>query len=506
MKILKLILIVILFSLLGALLLHSLNSIDQDIGRHLKSGQIIWETKQIYKTNLFSFTEPNQPFINHHWLSEVVFYLLYIIIGLKGLIVFKAIIILIAFGFIFLSIYKKTGIWPLALSFLIGLPMLIYRSDVRPEIFSYLFLSFFIFAIFRAKYREEYKWLIALPLIQIFWTNMHIYFAIGPGLLLLFAVDLLISKNKNLKKVLLIFFIVTASILVNPNFISGATEPLFILRNYGYSIVENQSIFFLRDYGTQISDINLFEASLLFVAVSFIIAFKFHEKNNLLRKINFELLTMVVFSVMALKMIRNFGLYAFSSIPIAALNLSSIKIRNLKIIAGILLAISVISVFIIFNIQNNNFYAWFSSPKRFGLEIPDGASNAVEFIKQNNIKGPMFNNFDIGSFLIWKMYPEEKVFIDGRPEAYSVDFFEKIYKPMQENSSLWQQYSEQYKINYVIFGYKDMTPWANLFLASISKNPNWPLIYADQTIVIFIKNTPENKGLIGKFGINFKGK
>ncbi|KKS24217.1 MAG: hypothetical protein UU83_C0028G0008 [Candidatus Jorgensenbacteria bacterium GW2011_GWF2_41_8] len=168
--------IILVFILIGLLSIHSLNSINQDIGRHLKSGQIIWETKQVYKTNLFSFTEPNQPFINHHWFSEVVFYLLYLAAGLKGLILLKTSVILLSFFIIFLAIRKKTGIMLFVISSLVFMPVLIYRSDVRPEIFSYLFLSCFLFAIFRAKYRQEEKWLYLLPFIQIFWTNMHIYF------------------------------------------------------------------------------------------------------------------------------------------------------------------------------------------------------------------------------------------------------------------------------------------------------------------------------------------
>ena len=106
MRHLKIILIVLSFVLIFLFSIHTLTSINQDIGRHLKTGQIIWETKSVPKINLFSFTEPDQPFINHHWLSEVIFYVLSIWIGLKGLIIFKAIVILLAFALIFASVYS----------------------------------------------------------------------------------------------------------------------------------------------------------------------------------------------------------------------------------------------------------------------------------------------------------------------------------------------------------------------------------------------------------------
>ena len=391
--------IILVFILIGLLSIHSLNSINQDIGRHLKSGQIIWETKQVYKTNLFSFTEPNQPFINHHWFSEVVFYLLYLAAGLKGLILLKTSVILLSFFIIFLAIRKKTGIMLFVISSLVFMPVLIYRSDVRPEIFSYLFLSCFLFAIFRAKYRQEEKWLYLLPFIQIFWTNMHIYFALGPGLLFLFTVERLINSQQTIKRTALLFIATTAVTLVNPNFMSGALEPLRILGDYGYGVLENQSIIFLRDYGTQIKYINIFEASLIVLLLSWILYFK-NKAIDLKNKINFELMASIVFSIMAVKMIRNFGIYALTGISIAALNLSSVKIKNKKLRAGAIFAICALISIAIYNTPNNNIYTWLEDAKRFGFNIPDGASKAVEFVKQNNIRGPVFNNFDVGSLLV----------------------------------------------------------------------------------------------------------
>ncbi len=33
----------------------------------------------------------------------------------------------------------------------------------------------------------------------------------------------------------------------------------------------------------------------------------------------------------------------------------------------------------------------------FGFGVTDNAKEAIDFIKQNNIKGPIYNNFDIGN-------------------------------------------------------------------------------------------------------------
>ncbi len=510
MRALRIISIILLFAFFASLLIHSLNSINQDIGRHIKSGQIIWETKQVYKINLFSFTEPNNPFINHHWLSEVVFYGLANVIGLKGVILFKTAIILLALGLLLSSVYSKTDLWPLALSSIIGFLVFIERTDVRPEIFSYVFLAFFLFAIFRAKYAQTLdvankKWLYALPFIQIFWTNMHIYFALGPILLLFFLIDRFFEKRESFKDTALVFIATSAATLLNPNFIKGALVPFNILRHYGYSIVENQNIFFLRDYEISLQSINIFQVSLIILLISFIIAF-----HNGRKKITFELLTASFMSILGVEMLRNFGIYALTFIPIVALNLSTLTFITTRRVVSPqmsriskigLIAFSALMVFLIFNVVSNNVYGWLESPNRFGLSLPNGAEKGVDFIKQNRVEGPVFNNFDVGSFLIWKLYPEQKVFVDGRPEAYTVDFFEKVYKPMQESPELWKKYSEKYKINYIFFDYKDITPWAQKFLSTISRNPLWPIVYLDESTVIFLKRMPENQRLIDKFEI-----
>lgn len=502
MKLLRWITTVTFFVLVAAFSVHSLDSINQDIGRHLKTGQVIWETKSIPHTNLFSFTEPDAPFVNHHWLSEVVFYLLNGLIGLKGLIIFKAAIILAAFFLILKSLPAEARNWPFLTAGLFGILVFSSRTDVRPEIFSYLFLAFFLFAILKAKYGQSYKWLYALPIIQLVWTNMHIYFVLGPVLLFFFLVDRLAAKENSafLKKLFLIFVTTSAATLLNPNFLRGALEPLNILKHYGYSIIENQSIFFLKDYGIQLKDINFFEISLVVLIISFIVAIK-----NGKRKIIFEALAVLFFTILAGQMIRNFGIYALAFVPLVTLNLAAYAPKR-PVLTGNKGALFLCSIFIFLtamlglSVVNNRFYGWTARSQRFGLAIPAGAGKGVEFVKENEIAGPVFNNFDVGSFLIWKLYPEQKVFVDGRPEAYSVDFFEKIYKPMQEDPQLWKKYSDLYKINYVFFDYKDITPWAQKFLSDISLNPGWPLIYADDSTVIFIRKTAGNRSLIEKFG------
>ena len=93
---------------LGALLLRQETAITQDLGRHLRLGGMIvaggppnGEASDQRKCALFSncltYTYPDYPFINHHWGSEIIFYLVHKWAGFSGIIIFKAIILGLTF-------------------------------------------------------------------------------------------------------------------------------------------------------------------------------------------------------------------------------------------------------------------------------------------------------------------------------------------------------------------------------------------------------------------------
>ncbi len=45
-------------------------------------------------------------------------------------------------------------------------------------------------------------------------------------------------------------------------------------------------------------------------------------------------------------------------------------------------------------------------------------SQAVEYLRQHPVPGPMLDSYGFGGYLIWSMGPEHQVFIDGRSEVY----------------------------------------------------------------------------------------
>ena len=129
------------------------------------------------------------------------------------------------------------------------------------------------------------------------------------------------------------------------------------------------------------------------------------------------------FLVMApLDPLRNIPLFAVVVTPILAEQLTGLihlklkpqkqsnSIHLISIAAIILLSVIIGQRFI----QTNA-----NQQKAEELAFPKAAA---DWIIENKPEGKMFNAYNFGGYLIWKLYPEYQVYIDGRADLYGTDF------------------------------------------------------------------------------------
>lgn len=505
-KIYTTILVCLVFTLVFVGYFHPITAMSQDLGRHFLLGNIILETRWVPLTNLFSYTYPDFPFINLHWLSEVIFYLLFKATGFTGLLLFTTSLVVLAFTFIFLYSLRKGHILVVTISALLYLPILFERTDLRPEIFSFLFLAIYIIILF--KYRTKFtKWIFILIPLSLLWVNMHIYFIVGVGVLGLFLIDNILQHRTRLvqclklKKglprqtaVLLLVFLAGALVTIgNPNFILGAIYPFRVFDNYGYTIEENQTVFLLESLGLNKPSFPYLKISALFLTILLLI--------NVKRSRPIDWFLTIVFTYLAFSAVRNLPLFVFATFIPFTDNLSALVTR-IPSSKPYYLRFAKIFCFIMLVL----FFTWQISTliakKGFGATVPPGAERAVDFFIAAKLNGPIYNNFDIGSYLEYRLYPKERVFVDGRPGEYPSSFFQKIYIPMQQDEKVFKEVEKKYRFSTIFFSHTDQTPWGEAFLQTILKNPSWKPVYLDQTVIIFAKNTPTNQAIIRRFGIN----
>ena len=141
----------------------------------------------------------------------------------------------------------------------------------------------------------------------------------------------------------------------------------------------------------------------------------------------------------------------------------------------------------------------FDWKQRHGLGIVPGANDAAEFFKREKISGPIFNNYNIGGYLIFHLSPEYKFFVDNRMEAFPKDFFKRTYVPMQLNNDFWHTMDQRYHFN-VIFFNPESTPWGDNFIWNRYADPSWALVFYSKEAVIFLKRNEQNALIIRRFG------
>ncbi len=481
MKLINSLLVICFFVLLFSLSLTKSSDFNQDLGRHLKLGEIIVKTAAVPKTNLFSYTNPRFPFINHHWLSEVIFYLSASFLGLNSLIFLKVLLIMISFAVVIRFSIKINGLLKTMLTALILLPLILDRVNIRPEIFGYLLFSFLLTIVLA--YPKNKKLLFTILLIMLLWVNFHISFIFGLGLLGLLILKIIFSHKRNVFKTSDLVLVLSGALvlLFNPDGLKGLLYPLSIFSNYGYTIVENQNLFYLN----QVTANPLIKYFFLLSPLMIISLIILLVKSQLL-----EFILLIVFYLLSFFQIRHLPFFVLAAIPTVARSLSLIKIKKKSDIRFIFITTLIIveitaSLFFI-----NNIYAQvFDREELFGLGFNEAGKEGAEFVKKNKLAKNIFNNFDIGGYLVYKLYPDYQLFIDNRPEAYPKDFIQNTYIKLQLDKNLIPKIFDRYQIKTVLFSHNDQTDWGKSFMKIIYDDPQWQLVYLDNSSVIFTKNS-----------------
>lgn len=398
------------------LVTQPIHLITSDLGRHIRTGEeVLAGNWSVTRTNFYSYTHPEFPVVNHHWFSGVIFFVIHAIGGFPLLSITSILLLTISF-FLFWRL-GNGALFPV----LLFLPLMISRTEPRPELFSYLFTGLFL-TILRTR---RHRWI--LPILMVLWVNLHIYFPLG---------ILIILLNKP-SSALVISSI--AATFINPNGWQGAIAPATLFTNYGYNLLENRPL-----WKTPLSMFPLIPYMWLALIIS-------------VAGLRNPLLVLGMISI--LFSIRNAALFGF----IGLATLPTLR-KPVMIVCFVFLAI--------FVIKDHTFW----SRRPFGIGS-DRQSLPIA------IKGPIFNNYDIGGYLIFQRIP---VFVDNRPEAYPASFFTDTYIPAQTGSA-WDMMQKIYGFRTIVWAKTDVTAWGRLFLERIQRDINWRITYDSPSIIILEK-------------------
>lgn len=127
---------------------------------------------------------------------------------------------------------------------------------------------------------------------------------------------------------------------------------------------------------------------------------------------------------------------------------------------------------------------------------------AAEFIEREHLPGEIFNTYEDGGYLSWKLGPQRLDYIDGRDTLFGLPWIQLQYSLLKSppDSPLWEAGIFRYGINTILLSYS-ASPGA-LALANFCFSNLWRLVYLDEVSAVFVRRTPETEPLIHRFPLN----
>ena len=497
-----------LLAVYAGFLAHPLDLTSTDLGRYLKNGELFFQRGLIADTNLFAYTTPDHPFVNHSWGSGAIYYLVERTLGFSGLSLFF-LAVSVTTLWIFFRLAVRYGSFALgALCAVMVMPILITRHEIRPEMFSYLMSGLFLNLLWAYRQgRRDARWLMILPLLQLVWVNLHIYFFIGMFLVGVFLLQSFIdlaaqsspraSSQRQPWKVLTTVAVATfAASCINPAGLRGAVYPLFIFQGYGFPVIENYSVPAILQAGFEFLPLTFFLIIIGVLCLSWL--YVIIKDRSRFSVSNFVL--SLFFAALAWWTIRNFVIFAFFALPLTAANFSAMaraqSTRWLNSPLGTMAAVGGVALLLLL-INPAFFFA--GGRGAFGIGLKEGNLAALEFFRSERLQGPIFNSFDVGSYLTYGLYPRERVYVDNRPEAYPARFFSEDYFPLLVSEERWRSHLSTNKFNIIVINPSGHSAAAENFVVRRMLDPEWAAVFFDKEILILARRFGANQAVIAKY-------
>lgn len=485
--------------------------LDPDLFWHIKTGELIWQYKIIPAVDWYSFTMSDFPWIDHEWLTQLLMYGIKNTFGWEGLSVFFAAIVVFIFTWLIPKISRslETKKYPFYACFLMSLLGAITSSMVfgpRPQVLSLLGVALILYIIRECQINNKTRIIYFLPILFLFWANMHASFILG---LVLMGTFLALDKSLALpasrrpdaewvkiyrplppetwKTLSVLMSLSAIATFINPYGIRLYVE---IFRTFSDSFGHNVIIEWLSPNFHDISGkIFGFYLILLFIIITMA------KKIDML-----SFILLPIFMFFSLQASRNIPFFVLISLPVLIKNLEGFEeifssvVQKKSIAAALSLMIFILPFHVsdidevIRIMHNENKMAQYGNFPR---------KEALDFMKNYRLisQKKVLTDYTWGGYLIKdidcrpatdkakELECEPKVFIDGRmahwitPERHIL----KDYIDVTNLENDTEEMLKKYQIE-VIFTDKTL-----LLGRGLAFNNDWEKIYEDDTSVIYEK-------------------
>ncbi|MFH1380362.1 MAG: hypothetical protein ABII23_08800 [bacterium] len=440
---------------------------DPDVFWHLKNGERLIHEGIFPVQDVFSFTGHGKFLVAYEWLSEAVFYMLFASIGYGGLF---GLTLMLFGGTIYVAYtHMRTIGLDSKLSIFLSLLVLVgflRHMSIRTQNFSFLFFIIFVYLIKGRYYAKLWMKLLVLILLMI-WAQLHGGFILGLILIFVEALNESVIKRELSLKILLFPLLACFAVGIHPSGYYSLVYPLWMFFqrppvcsfidewkpidfskacNYPYICIISIIVYF----GLKKISHNIMWTAFWFVLL-------FFSMGNL-KMMPYTITLGVILLAYRLKEEKKY------SIPLVYVIILNVVLCAFSANQSLLL------------IKDHHQFQKPFIERSFPHEEAD-------FIKKYLPSKFIFNSYGWGGYLIYKLYPSNLIFIDGRADLYwqiLANEYVQILESRADNLSLL----DEFKIDVVVL---PKHYWLNreLYIA-----PGWVLAFEGSMAYVFARKTP----------------
>ncbi|PIY39747.1 MAG: hypothetical protein COZ05_18775, partial [Armatimonadetes bacterium CG_4_10_14_3_um_filter_59_10] len=503
---------------------------NNDVWEHAKAGEWIVSHRQVPQENLFMFTTPHYPWIDHTWGSQVAFYLVYRIGGAPGLQLFEFACIAISF-LLLLKLWRKLEApdWLAPVSFALAISVAQFRFQPRPELFSGMGTSCLLYLVltYIAGQRSN-LWLV--PLLFVPWVNVHGGVLTGVAFLILVTFveavriprrqpsigppDNFSAPRPRAPHLITVTLLSCAATLMNP---------------YGlryYLSVSPARMRMLQEHITEWSPLTAFwpeiatpfKGTMILIVLLAVVSFASGLKKRGAPVPTggagrgnpcgvLPLLLLVVAVVLPLQSLRHLWTSTQLLLCVMAMNLRGrrrgqelpcrssafggedvprFSASRWAFGAGGVLTV-VIALALVYQTVSTGQQAGIGTDANgapVGLVrcIANSEFANSEFDQDHGLQGRFYNSMGNSFYLTWALFPKQQVFIDGM-NAYDESILLKARQMLSAPATL-ENDIDRYKLNGFILLEQEMHSPLAVWL---TRNPDWALVYWDGISELFVR-------------------
>jgi len=496
---------------------------DFDLGWQLATGRWVAQHHWVFSTDVFSYTAAGNPWI-YPALSGLIFYLTFQVGGYAMLSWIGA---LASAGTVALLLRRNS--LAVATMAVLAAPLIANRTQPRAEMFTTILFAAFLSLLWRY-YRTGHAALWLLPLLTILWVNLHPGFVAGlalcAGYTLLETLDLSFKQKRSaalarLRRAWPWLAGTAAATLVNP---WGPFIYLTLIRQQRVQAVHSAWIVEWESVRPSWASVQQAlnwrdpQSSFWWLMIAVAVGFCF----ALWRKHWGAAIFLAGSAYFAMEHVRLQALFACVAVVVGGsligdvsrdswkefFALSSSGSRRFEIAAsvGLLLVIATLAGARCTDLVSNRYYMRSTQLAVFGAGLswwyPE---RAVDFIEREKLPANIFNGYTLGGYVIWRLFPEYRDYIDNRALPFGPELFFRGYDLATEppNSEAWRREVDARGINTIIVPlarYQGMTLFPPLH--AFCRSSLWRPVYLDETSVVFLRAAPENSNWINRLQID----